>query len=268
MAMAMLIVLATLLFPCLKQAQIRTKYGRWMIRDKSLPADENLPAYYNFQEKEGSSLKNQSMGNIHDSKSKPETLNGTLNGTTWGNGRWKGKGGLQFSGASSYVAIGGNILQNTNELSMEVWARPLADSWTSYATIFSCGPAGCASISCSTWSGKPAFSFSFYDTPTSAVGLLAKNGVIEGGWNHVVATWQKENHLMKIYINGVLSNTCSTGTREMYNFGSRQSGIGAYQDASGIWRKFFIGQIDEVVLYDRVLTDKEIKERFDMGNAM
>lgn len=265
-SIAILMILGTLLLPILKKVQDKAKYGRWMCHDAVLEADDDLVAYYSFQEQEGAELNNQTTGPVHDPLYKPENLNGTINGTSWVNGRWSGKGALSFNGSTDYVRFDNKMIQDSSEVTMIAWVKPDVEAWTSEGSIFSHGPTGIAKLSCYTWQDKPGFSFSFYDTPSTGVGLIGIEGV-QNAWNHVAGTWEKGRHYMKIYINGELKNTGSTGAREMYDFGnSVKSAIGAYQSSGGIWHNFFKGEIDEVVIYDRLLSAKEIKEHFDMGN--
>jgi len=73
-------------------------------------------------------------------------------------------------------------------------------------------------------------------------------------WYHVVGTYDRNNR--KIYVNGVLQDTIPQ--TEVINLNNYNVTIG--QDGGG--HEYFKGLIDEVLVYDRVLSEEEIQSLF------
>jgi hypothetical protein len=74
----------------------------------------------------------------------------------------------------------------------------------------------------------------------------------DGAWHHVAATRSSDDGMIKLYVDGVLNTNAvgPTGPRAA----PATLRIGAVQDGSG----FLDGVLDDVRLYERVLTDSEI----------
>ncbi len=101
-------------------------------------------------------------------------------------------------------------------------------------------------------------------------------GVIEGvrtsdvnalnKWYHIVGVYDHEGHVQKIYRNGKLINTRSTvgDTDIVTNDSPLKIGYGEIASHFG----HFIGKIDEVRIYNRVLTDGEISTLASQGMVM
>ena len=87
------------------------------------------------------------------------------------------------------------------------------------------------------------------------------NAVIQNGvWNFVATTWNPTIGELRIYINGAFDRavTLSNGLSLTTNF---WIGGDNYND------NWFNGLIDEVQIFDRVLTSAEIQAEFDAGSA-
>ena len=84
--------------------------------------------------------------------------------------------------------------------------------------------------------------------------------LVPGNWYHVAGTWFGGNE-MKIYVNGVIEGTLS-------NVGGRWAGgnrflVGKNNGLAG----YFNGLIDEVHVYNRVLSANDIKAIYNAGSA-
>ena len=75
----------------------RAELARWMKQRQTLVANRDVVAYYDFQEGEGTTLKNKSKAGA--------ALDGTIHGAKWVEGRWPGKTALRFDGLKSLVQI-------------------------------------------------------------------------------------------------------------------------------------------------------------------
>ncbi|WP_144876075.1 LamG domain-containing protein [Microbacterium sp. 1.5R] len=79
-------------------------------------------------------------------------------------------------------------------------------------------------------------------------------------WHHVVLT-REQNNVITLYVDGVSQGTIATNAEALtaptsLNFGRLQTGINYYR-----------GFLDEVSLYNRVLTPAEVTAHFGAGNA-
>lgn len=196
------------------------------------------------------------------------SLNGTLVGNSVINSNSKfGTNGLKLDNhAGNYV----NLYQSDKleeEITFSAWIKldqvgnhivfskvisqfgEFGDSYPGY--IFSI-PSG----------GKPKFTI--VAPNTLSVSTYDYNGndvILVGSWNHVAVT--RRNSGVKIYLNGAESTVPDLG-----NFGFQSSSTSAlrigsslgYSGASG-----FNGSIDEALIFNRALSQSEIKSLYDAG---
>ena len=80
-----------------------------------------------------------------------------------------------------------------------------------------------------------------------------------GKWHHVVLTRNATNGNVKIYIDGVLDKTGSTDTGDV---GTSFKSIGRIEDTGGT-PEYFNGYLDEVKIYNRILTSSEVQTIYD-----
>lgn len=87
----------------------------------------------------------------------------------------------------------------------------------------------------------------------------------DGNWHHVVATYEYSTKTAKLYIDGALSATDTTaGSADL---GQRDFWIGrARQNYSG--DRYFSGSIDQVAMWERVLSLEEIEEIYNGGSGL
>src|SRR3990172_2753726 len=196
----------------------------------SAGADASLIGWYQFE------------GNANDSSDYGN------HGTAYGSPVWvagpPSRGGvLQFDGANDYVGIGEILLANVSQFTMAGW------------------------VSAGNASG-------------SGIGLFGQNDVIEAGfmngnaeiwtsasgttttpWSFAPLTWHHVAYVanstsIKIYLDGELAVTGSCAANygtSTYNF---NIGGGGVWDAAGNW---FSGQMDDVRVYNRALSDAEVE---------
>jgi hypothetical protein len=91
-------------------------------------------------------------------------------------------------------------------------------------------------------------------------------GITTNQWNHVAVTWDGAIPFTgKFYVNGVACTTAgSTGSGTVSDDSSEDEYIGQRFDASG----FFPGSMDDVRIYNRVLTDQEIQDLYNVGTII
>lgn len=163
-----------------------------------------------------------------------------------------------FSGDSNYISIPQSftIPAGGSARTLEMWIYSEDNSWqVNTHTAFWTGTA----------ENKSAFFLDFDNYPTLEFGtweedLIINSGVKKIGWFHAAFVYDGDKHIYA-YINGVLINTrqlvgplTTTVTETL---------VGSGYDSFG--QLFFLGKLDEVTLYNRALTQKEIASIAEAG---
>lgn len=168
------------------------------------------------------------------------------NGPTWdiSGGRYA----LGFDGSNDLIDCGSRLGSDLlNNYSIFVWARPTG-SFVNYRNILSRSNGSTAQH------GIIVFSTGIWYTQTADNQVTVGGQLTLDNWFHVGYTFQ--NGVMTTYQNGVAVNTRSGATN---GFVSANFKIGNDDlVASGTQPRPFLGQIDDVRVYSRVLTPKEI----------
>jgi hypothetical protein len=189
--------------------------------------------------------------------------NGTVNGATLG---IEGPRPPQYSGfepnntairfSSGYVSVPGSIMNNRNAFTFAGWIRPTATQANRTGL----------------WGQNDCVEFGFITASqiqiwTPGGGSLTVNYTFPlNEWHHVVAVGNGTS--LKIFFDGVLQGTGGSATTSYgsssYNF---NIGGGGVFDASG---NQFIGDIDEVAVWFRALSDDEVAKiyRYSSGGSI
>jgi hypothetical protein len=124
--------------------------------------------------------------------------------------------------------------------------------------------------------GDQGFRFgtnSTLNTFTATIGDFANNdyfiqgepGLVDSSWYHLLMTLDKTNMEFSFFINQVLINTIEISN----NFGNTDSGfsptLGAFQLDNWIMH-YFNGQIDDIAIWNRALTQEEITALYTASN--
>jgi len=253
---AVITLLASMLLPALQKAREKAKYARWLQYKNNLRCDPNLVAYYDFEDKEGTTLKNQSQGPSLLSgltrAYKPENMDGTISGATWVDGRWTGKGGLSFDSINDYVDCGNDFI-GTGAASVSAWVYCIGAGGGSLGTIVDNGKFRIYSHVNGLFYLRSA---SLAVGVNPAYSLKMPNYL--NNWHHIVITRTSSGYT-QFYQDGVrrtsytVSGTPEAGTTNVF-IGSAMGGTFVFN-----------GIIDEVAIYDKVLTAQEIENHYKMG---
>lgn len=160
---------------------------------------------------------------------------------------------LEFDGVDDYVDCGNHeSLRITDAITIEAWVKLngaqgsglfVAHSWTDYGLRYA--------------HGKYAFSVrgqdGVEDYVYSSVTPLSE-------WVHLVGTYDSSTETARIYVNGELGGEAVfSGNGEIFlTSGNVQMG------GTSEWSNFN-GLIDEVRIYNRVLTESEVERLYEMG---
>ena len=194
-------------------------------------------------------------GNANDASGNGN--NGTVNGATLTTDRFgSASSAYSFDGNSDVISTTG--YSSTNSFTSSVWVK--MSNLTGYLdnqTIVVRNNDGLWDIG--------------YDQPTNKLFFGIYNGswtkvyspvITANQWVHVVAVFQPNNQI-KIYFNGVLSQTQNISISALSNLGSELF-IGG-EDGSP--NKTINGSIDDLHHYNYALTATEIQQLYTLGNA-
>jgi hypothetical protein len=184
-------------------------------------------------------------GNTTDESS--NTNDGNVNGATLTNDRFgNNNAAYSFNGSNNYISMPtmNNIPMGNSARTLSVWMNPssLSNQWTLTAIGY----------------GSPSTNNAFM------VGLgnniIAVQGWVSdysspliytvGQWLHAVCTYDGTN--IQIYVDGVL---IGTGTNSLWNTNGTEFYFGARPSQGN---SFFPGQLDDIGIWNRVLTQQEI----------
>ncbi len=198
--------------------------------------------YYNFDKGSGSVLED-SCGD----------LNGTISGAVW----WLGNkynplsNTLHFDGVDDSVTVSNSGLNLGNKFSIGLWmwAQSGRDKWH---TLLSKGPKDSGHYEISITPGGYAEFYSY------ELGTIDSTSVVDDNkWHYITVTY--DGSTKKIYVDGILSNSASqsgtpTWENETLKLGMQADGTFPY-----------LGSLDGVRVYNRVLADYEVERLFNTG---
>jgi len=252
--------------------EIRTDYNEGFAtkfgpsNSAGIDLERGLVGHWDFEEGSGY--------NAYDSSN--EGNDGTLNNfdfnrdSGWASGNAAANTGqaLKFDGVDDYVNAGNDNSLNfdsNSAITIESWVK--ANTLGEYTSIFNRWQSPYGYALAFTDTGKLRFYFDNHDRETASVYITT------GSWFHVAATWDGSgDDKVRFYVDGVLKETSTAiSTLTATNQAAIISGI------SGGF-SYFNGLIDEVRIYNRALSAKEIQQlynrrqpighwKFDSGNS-
>ena len=184
--------------------------------------------------------------------------NGTLtNGPAWIDG--KIEGALEFDGTNDHVAIGNPTkLQLTGAMSAAAWIY--IDSFTNSGRIISKqGSSGARGWSMNVESAGSTGAFQVASNNSTLITVTTADALPVGQWLHLAGVYEPGS-AMRIYVNGELNNSLTTGVPATQVNSNRNVHIGARPTTNASPDLNFDGRIDDVRVYSRVLSALEIGE--------
>jgi len=198
---------------------------------------DGLVGYWKMDESSGNAVDSSGNGNIG-------TWNGT--GSHYSAGKF-GNGG-EFNGSDDYVAIGEVISSDDfDAYTISVWANSSGYVNSVNAVVRDSG---------GTWlyithNSNDKWQFRYWDSESTSHNLYSNNTITEGEWCHIIITNDGSSQYM--YIDGVQVDSENASGFQANNFGLTIS------SSSGP----FNGFIDEVRIYNRALTAREVKALYE-----
>ncbi|PKN02010.1 MAG: hypothetical protein CVU77_03515 [Elusimicrobia bacterium HGW-Elusimicrobia-1] len=200
-----------------------------------------LVGYWPFGEGSGTTAKDASGNNN----------NGTLtNSPTWVNGKYGTS--LNFNGTNNYVNVpDANSLDITNAITVEAWINPAVSGNSAYRTFLAKRNVGVNyELFLNNDAGANQGRLGWY----SGAVVISNNIPAIGVWTHTVATVSGGTNLI-MYVNGV---PVHTATIAAISANADPLTIGSIVGPS----ECFSGIMDEVRIYNRTLSESEIKSHY------
>jgi hypothetical protein len=179
--------------------------------------------------------------------------NGTVNGATLTNDRFGTAGkAYQFNGNSNYIDIQNTFGLSSNQgLSMSLWFKwngsngldnhqylfLIANNPNSSITIGDNGSIVTNVVNCNC---------------SNDIGV--QTNITQNTWNNIVLTYELNQGLMKMYLNGIYINSSQENIFSYYTTNNSADRFGNYHFNSN----YFNGQLDDAGLWNRALTQQEI----------
>lgn len=190
--------------------------------------------------------------------------NGTLyGGATFTSGR-VGQG-FTFDGIDDYVYIGPSVGDfGTSDFTIEFWMKTTSTRWEAVmGKRNACRDYGGWDIRTGAMAPDGFLDFELNYGDGLNVNLISATPVNNGNWHHVAVV--REQTSVLVYVDGQLDAAVSVGgISDVYNDAAFVMGMEtACIGEDGTSR--FTGQLDEISLYGRALSDAEIQEIFNAG---
>ncbi|MFD2766541.1 LamG-like jellyroll fold domain-containing protein [Micromonospora eburnea] len=199
-------------------------------------------AYWAFDESAGSTVADAGAGSGH-----PVTL---ANGAGRSAGRLSRAG--KFDGVDDYGVTAGPVLDTTKAFSVSAWVRLTSNSRNN--TIISQGGDRASGFQLYYSSGYDRWIFNRHATDTdnpTIIRAVSEQPPVLGAWTHLLGVYDPTYQQLRLYVNGRLQ-TPATFTTPWRATGPVQLGRLRY---NGGYQENFTGDIDEVKLFDRIVSD-------------
>ena len=240
----------------------------WLAYSNNLRSDPGLVLYYNFeQEEKDATVTNKALGENIDGY-KAEALNGAITRGTWTEGRWPDKGALHFEGDGFVqfrnTAVMKGVLQSRG--SMEMWLKP-DSAWSAGKNHFLFDPG--ASPQWVLYKSATRDGLELYiGDPGVTMFSTPRWGWEADRWYHIAVTWDnvgsgEDNGETWFYVNGKQfgdewgrhkgKNVSTPALREFTRI------------AAGSGLQGVDGTVDEVAVYNRVLSKDELQQHYQAG---
>ncbi|GAA3224394.1 LamG-like jellyroll fold domain-containing protein [Nonomuraea helvata] len=215
------------------------------------------PAVYSFYVKAGTDaigqwhLDETSGTTAADAAANPHPV--TLAGATgWTGGRVNGALGLD--GSTAYGATSDPVVHTDRGMSVSAWVR-LTDNSKNSTVVSQVGNRGAGFQLYYSW-GYKRWIFNKYDADKDNPAIARAFSDAEpqvGVWTHLVGVYDAPARQLRLYVNGIRQSTPAAYTYTPWDAtGPLQ--IGRVK-ANGTFQENFAGDIDEVRVWDRILSD-------------
>lgn len=179
----------------------------------------------------------------------------TLEGTAG----WSGKGrigsALSLDGQPGSASVSASGLDTSKSFTLSAWARLSDLTQTSVVVSQDATSSSSFSLYYSPSYGRWVFNRNASDVPTPTVIRSISTAVPAAGvWTHLLGVYDSTAQTIELYVNGVAQGDPVAFTTPWKSTGPLRIGGGQYNDKPA---NFFPGQVDEVQLWDRIVSSQE-----------
>ena len=160
---------------------------------------------------------------------------------------------LSFNGTTQYVSLGSTGVMSGTAYTLEAWIKTSTNS-ASMAAITKAS---------NFWMGLDFGKLAIYDwTAGATCSASTAPSLGDGSWHHIAATLSSGvSNGSILYIDGIQQKTCT------WTPVSQNGDVGIAASKAASWQQFFNGSIDNIKVFNRVMTSDEIKAEYDAQNA-
>ena len=255
---SIIMVLAAVMLPSLQKARRKANFVAKLGITRGIDYTGCI-AYWLLGEGGGQTTKD--ISKIIGASSKGGHSPGTIYGATWVRESRHGKNYcLDFDGVDDYVDCGNDASLLPNVTSSEAWIK--SGTWSNYMCLFNWGGINNYPAFWIRWNGTGPLLY-LGDKNARWWSGTDPVSIYNNEWHHilVIITGLGQNDIdnAKLYVDGqeqTVTGTQKTGspaTRLFLQIGTRNMG------------SFFKGTIDEIAIYNRALSAKEIRDHYEMA---
>ncbi|WP_329456286.1 LamG-like jellyroll fold domain-containing protein [Streptomyces sp. NBC_01497] len=182
-------------------------------------------------------------------------------GSSWSDLARAGKS-LATDGTAGYASASGTGLDTTKSFSISGWARLTDDSHNGVVAA-QAGTSG-SSFALYYSTSYKAWIFNRYATDATAPTIVRSVSTAVpavGVWTHLMGVYDAQAQTIQLYVNGLPQGDPVAFTTPWKATGSLQIGRGQY---GGSYTDYFTGQIDDVRLWNRIMSADEVADLQDM----
>ena len=168
-----------------------------------------------------------------------------------------------FNGDAQYISVGNNSNLNPSLITISAWVNPIGTDWNNKGIVTKWNSSDTKKTSYALdlkgwcYQNELFFEINNGSSTYQSASCVQANSLQANRWYFVVGTYNGTD--VKVYVNGTL--TGSTTVAGNINASISNVYIGQYDNS--LYRYRFPGSIDEVMIYNRSLTDDEIKSLYN-----
>ena len=239
----------------LEDEEKQQRHRRWQAHSAALRTDPAVVVYYSF---DGFSPWERTLRNV--GARREETLDGTAVGCPWTEGRWPGKGALEFRPVSDRVRI--NVPGQFESLTLATWVRVEGlDHWFSSLMLTDDYDPGEV----------------HWQLSDKGEMILSVGGVVNcrspavlgpddlGRWVHLVSVYDATAKDVTHYLDGKPVSRCDFEKTLPLRIGAAEIGNWTTFARSSHPLRSLNGRMDEFGIFARAMSGEEIRDMYESG---